>query len=111
MELDLVDPLAVPVVRAQPRRVLVCLRPPLLHLGRAGGPPERRQLAEHLVEQPRIQMPFDPGREGPVGSEDVVPDQRRDLVAHGVGAASHVVNLPGECGRARRIPLGGAASK
>ncbi len=39
-------------------------------------------------------MPLDGRREGTVGGEDVVSDQRRSLVGHGVRGRCHEPNLP-----------------
>ena len=60
VELDLVDPLAVPVVRAQHRRVLVREPPPLERLAaerlartRRAGLPGRAALAAHALDERR----------------------------------------------------------
>jgi hypothetical protein len=85
----LVDPVAVAVVAAQARRVVVGLRGPLLHLRGARRAAEPRQLLADLVQQIRPDVPFDGLDERPVGGEDVVAGQRRRLVRHGVRAGSH----------------------
>ncbi|GAA4944022.1 hypothetical protein GCM10023238_07490 [Streptomyces heliomycini] len=89
MEVDLVDPVTVAVVGAQPRRVLVRQRPPLLHLRGPGGPSEPRQLGEALVPHAGIQMPLDRLHQRPVGAEDVVLHQRGSLIGHAVRGACH----------------------
>lgn len=89
MEVDLVDPVPVPVMGAQLRRILIGQRTPLLCLGRPGDVAERRQFRTGLVQKSGRAVPFHALRESPVGAEDVVPHQGRNLVGHCVGARCH----------------------
>src|SRR4051812_27538025 len=77
MEVDLVDPVAVPVVRSQDRRVVVRVDSPLLSLGRTRQPTELGQ--SRLGSRARVAAyALD---ECGVGTEDVVVDERRWLIA------------------------------
>ncbi len=110
MELDLVGPVAVAVVGAQDRGVLVGLRTPLLELGRTGGAAQRGEVVPDLVQQSGRDVPFDRLREDAVGGEDVVADQWGSLVRHGVGGACHGWNLPGGTAVVWRSTLRSAGS-
>src|SRR5205823_10826332 len=79
VEVHLVDPVAVPVVCAQHRRVPVGLLAPPLRLLATG------ELAEtvQLVEVPPGALALDGGQQHRVGG-DVVTNQRRWLVGHDV---------------------------
>jgi len=78
VDLALGDAVAVPVVRAQPGRVLVGHPPPLLGLLAARQPAqvgERREARRVGVPQARF-------RERGIAGDGVVTDERRGLVGH-----------------------------
>ena len=94
MEVDLVDPVAVAVVGAQLRRVLVRQHPPLLRLGRSGGPAERRQLARDLVEQLRRRACRSTASvRARSAAKTSYPTRGGGLVGHGVGGGCHADTL------------------
>jgi hypothetical protein len=83
MELDLVDPVAVAVVRPESGRVLVGDPAPLLRLLAPGQPAEIGERSQSGC----IRVPDAGIGQGGVPRDGVVPDQRRDLVGHLVGRA------------------------
>ena len=84
VELGLVDPVAVAVVGAELRRVLVGEPPELDHVGAAGDLADRRDL----LDGPVGALPADCLTHHRVGGEDVVVGQRRGLVGDLVGTDS-----------------------
>jgi hypothetical protein len=84
MELGDVDPVAVAVVGAELRRVLVRQPPELDHVLAAGNLADLRDPLGGPVRA----LALDRLDHDPVGLEDVVVDQRRGLVADLVGADS-----------------------
>ncbi len=91
VELDLVDAPAVPVVRAQDRRVLVGQPPPVEGLGRPGDLPKSVQRA--LVDE-ALAVLSDCVPQRPVGRIQVEAVQGWRLVRHVVGRR-HAQILPG----------------
>jgi hypothetical protein len=78
VEVDLVEPVAEPVVRLQDRRVLVGLEAPREQLGAADARSEGSRVG--LGEPAALAMKR--LAEGRVAIEGVVADERRDLIQH-----------------------------
>jgi hypothetical protein len=91
VELDLVDPVAVAIVGAELRRVLVRLPAELDHLGAAG---DLTNLGDPPLG-PAGALPAHGLGHHPIGREDVVVRQRRRLVGDLVGADSGALRRGG----------------